>query len=57
MTVSQIELTTRRAVPVRRLLTRLAGPALGVLLLAALALGWLAWFRLFQVALMPPHIG
>jgi len=57
MTASQIVLTPRGAATVREVLARLAGPALGLLLLVVLAVAWLAWFRLVHIALVPPHVG
>jgi hypothetical protein len=57
MTASQIVLTPRPAATLHRALARLAGPALAVLVLAALAPAWLAWLRPVHNALTPPHIG
>lgn len=57
MTASQIVPAPLIAATVRDVLARLAGPALALLLFVVLALAWVAWFGLVQVALVPPHVG
>jgi hypothetical protein len=56
MTASQIELTTGRAQS-RRLLHRLAEPALAALAFALLTGAWLAFFTFVPFDFTPPRIG
>jgi hypothetical protein len=57
MTVSQIELTAARAQKSRRLIRRLAEPAVAVLTFALLTGAWLAFFTFAPFDFTPPRIG